>query len=109
KSRHSSILQRIETWRYITAPPLTRITCPVINEAAGDANQQAAAATSGGVPQRPNGVSLTTRSCQVFDAESPHIVLIQPRAMQLTRTSGAIDFAKLLVNAITALLLTAKS
>ena len=42
---------------YRTAPPLTRTTCPVMKAAAGDASHTAAAATSSGVPQRPNGVS----------------------------------------------------
>src|SRR5436309_3415938 len=86
-----------------TAPPLTRITWPVMNRAAGDASQRAAAATSCGVPQRPKGVSRSTRCCHADDAPSPHAVLIHPGAKQFTRT-GASDKARLLLKAITAAL-----
>src|SRR4051794_39894585 len=92
-----------------TAPPLMRITWPVMNFAAGDASQRAAAATSCGVPQRPRGVSRKTRCCHFEEAPSPHAVLIHPGARQLTRTDGASESARLLVNAITAALLAPKS
>src|SRR5205823_418464 len=89
-----------ETYR--TVPPFTRITCPVINAAAGDASQTATAATSSGVPQRPSGVSRRTPSCHTADAFSPHAVFTHPGAMQLTRTAGARLAARLRVNAMTA-------
>src|SRR6266542_4169467 len=92
-----------------TAPPLTRITCPVRYAAAGETNQRAAAATSSGVPQRPSGVSRSTRSCHPPDAPAPHAVLIHPGARQLTRTSGASVRARLLVKAITAALVAPNS
>src|SRR5688572_18578287 len=67
-----------------TAPPFTRIICPVMNDAAGDTSQRAAFATSSGVPQRSSGVSRRTRSCQLAEACSPQAVLIQPGARQFT-------------------------
>ena len=74
---------------YRTAPPLTRTVCPVMKPAAGDASQQAAAATSSGNPHTPSGVSRRTRSCHASDAVSPQAVRTHPGAMQFTRTSGA--------------------
>ena len=88
-------------------PPLTRITWPVMKAAAGETSQRATAATSSGVPHRPKGVSRCTRSCQRSEALAPQAVRIQPGARQLTRTSGARVKARLLLNAMTAVVFNA--
>ena len=80
-----------------------------MNAAAGEANQRAVDATSSGKPQRRNGVSSRTRSCQRSEAASPQAVRIQPGARQFTRTFGANVNARLRVKAITAALAAPKS
>src|SRR4051794_25646272 len=45
---------------YVTTPPLMLMAWPVMNDAAGEASQSAAAATSSGRPQRPSGVDSAT-------------------------------------------------
>ncbi len=41
---------------YIPSPPSTRITSPVMNEAASEQRKRTAPATSSGSPRRPSGV-----------------------------------------------------
>src|SRR5437016_5337490 len=84
------------------SPPLTGKVQPVMNEAASEARNRAAAATSSGLPHRASSDSRCARSCQACEALLPQLVLIQPGAIQLTRTSGASDLARLLEYAITA-------
>ena len=70
---------------YMINPPLGLSTCPVINDASGDAKNAAAAATSSGVPTRPSGVSSQS-ACIAAASSIPFIgVSITPGARQFTR------------------------
>lgn len=66
-----NVTQSLCNIAYITNPPFTPITCPVIKSLSGDARNETAFATSSGVPSRQSGVSslrasIVSAECCLF-------------------------------------------